>query len=205
MDRKLACTLAAILFCSAASAASPTPHPELDEMIARHARNHGIPEKLVHRVVMRESRYNPKIVHSRFYGLMQITYETAKSMGYKGPPSGLLDPDVNLTYAVPYLANAYKAADGNENRAVVLYAAGYYFTAKRKKILDQLRNAASPSLAPKPPPAKLVPIAQKPVNPVVQSIQFIAAPGRAGDIQGTQAPEPAARPQAAEPSEPAEK
>jgi soluble lytic murein transglycosylase-like protein len=205
MYRKFPCTLAAILFCSAAAASSPTPHPELDEMIARHARHHGIPEKLVHRVVMRESRYDPKIVHSRFYGLMQITYETAKSMGYKGPPSGLLEADVNLTYAVPYLANAYKAADGNENRAVALYAAGYYFVAKRKKMLDQLRNAASPSLAPKPPAPPPAPVAEEPVNPIMQVFQFFAAPGRAGEVPVTQAPEPAARPQAAAPPEPAEK
>ena len=147
----LAAALAAAFAAPVALAASDAQHPELDALIARYARMHGIPERLVHRVVVRESRYNPTAFHRRYYGLMQITYETAKGMGYKGPPSGLLDAEVNLTYAVPYLANAYKAAGGNESRAVALYAGGYYFVARRKKLLGELRDAASPSLEPKPP------------------------------------------------------
>ena len=39
---------------------------------------------------------------------MQIRHDTAQGMGYQGPASGLLDADTNLTFAVPYLANAYK-------------------------------------------------------------------------------------------------
>jgi soluble lytic murein transglycosylase-like protein len=198
MYRIFFCASAATLFCSVAVASSLAPHPELDEMIARHARIHGIPEKLVHRVVMLESRYNPKIVHRRYYGLMQITYATAKSMGYKGAPGGLLDPDVNLTYGVPYLANAYKAADGNETRAVALYAGGYYFVAKRKKMLGQLRDATSVSLAPPPPPP---PVAEEPPNPVMQVIQFMTAPAHA-DTQA--APDTAPLPTEA-PHPPAEK
>jgi soluble lytic murein transglycosylase-like protein len=155
--RSLFCALAAALAAvSAALAASDAPHPELDALIARYARMHGIPERLVHRVVVRESRYNPTAFHRRYYGLMQISYPTAKSMGYKGPPSGLLDAEVNLTYAVPYLANAYKAAGGDETRAVALYAGGYYFVAKRKKLLGDLRDAASHSLEPKPPETRTV-------------------------------------------------
>ncbi len=115
---------------------------------------HGIPARLVHRVVERESGYNPHIVHQRFYGLMQITYQSARSMGYRGAPQGLLDPAVNLTYAVPYLANAYRAAGGNETGAVRLYASGYYYTAKRKHLLGSLRTAASPSLEPRPTSAR---------------------------------------------------
>jgi soluble lytic murein transglycosylase-like protein len=175
MYRKLLCALAvANVSTAAAAASSPTKHPELDEMIARHARVHGVPLSLVHRVVVRESGYNPRLVHRRFWGLMQISYATAKSMGYKGEPRGLLDPDVNLTYAVPYLANAYKAADGDEARAVMLYASGYYYTAKRKRMLGELRNAASPSLEPaplQPPPAP-----PEQTNPVVEIIRFIAQP-----------------------------
>ena len=32
-----------------------------------------------------------------------------------------------MTYAVKYLAGAYRAAGGNESRAVSLYASGYYY------------------------------------------------------------------------------
>ena len=50
------------------------------------------------------------------------------------PAAGLLDPATNMTYAVRYLAGAYRAAGGNENRAVALYARGYYQEAKAQGI-----------------------------------------------------------------------
>ena len=37
-----------------------------------------------------------------------------------------------MTYAVKYLAGAYRVANGNANRAVHYYAAGYYYAAKNK-------------------------------------------------------------------------
>jgi soluble lytic murein transglycosylase-like protein len=132
---------------SAALAAEPQHAKSLDDLIARYAEMHGIPARLVHRMILRESGYNANIVHLRFYGLMQITYQSAQSMGYRGEPQGLLDPEVNLTYAVPYLANAYRAAGGDEMGAVRLYSSGYYYVAKRKHLLDAMRTAASPSLA----------------------------------------------------------
>ena len=46
--------------------------------------------------------------------------------------AGLLDPEVNMTYAVKYLAGAYKVAGGGESGAVSNYARGYYYQAKRQ-------------------------------------------------------------------------
>jgi soluble lytic murein transglycosylase-like protein len=110
-------------------------HGELDTMIARHAQMNGVPEALVHRVVIRESRYNARSVGSGgAMGLMQIKYSTARAMGYTGSPSGLLDPETNLTYAVRYLAGAYRVAGGNSDRAVSNYAHGFYYAAKRQGV-----------------------------------------------------------------------
>ena len=96
-------------------------------MIARHAAANGLPEALVHRVVTRESGYNPRARNaSGALGLMQIKYATARGVGYSGSASGLLDAETNLTYAVKYLAGAYQAAGGNANRAVAFYQSGYY-------------------------------------------------------------------------------
>jgi soluble lytic murein transglycosylase-like protein len=53
-------------------------------------------------------------------------------MGYTGAPSGLLDANTNLTYAVRYLAGAYRVAGGNPDRSVSFYANGYYYAAKRR-------------------------------------------------------------------------
>jgi soluble lytic murein transglycosylase-like protein len=152
MHRTLIFALIAASVCSV-SLAEPAHHSQaLDDLTARYARRHGVPEQLVQQVVLRESGYNPASVNGRFYGLMQITYETARSMGYTGEAKGLLDPEVNLTYAVPYLANAYRLADGDEARVIRLYSAGYYDLAKRKNLLSVLRTAESPSLE-KPEPA----------------------------------------------------
>ncbi len=122
----------------------------LAEITRRYARRHGLPLALLHRIIMRESRYHPRLVNRSFYGLMQIAPATARSMGYRGSPRGLLDPETNLAYGAPYLANAWALSNGDMDRAVTLYASGYYFTAKRRHMLGQLRNANSPPVGPAP-------------------------------------------------------
>ncbi len=97
----------------------------LEGAVEQQASANGIPASLVHRVIMRESRYNPRAVNAGNYGLMQIRLGTARAMGYSGSAAGLLDAETNMTYAVRYLAGAYRAAGGNETRAVALYASGY--------------------------------------------------------------------------------
>ncbi|GLI94476.1 lytic transglycosylase domain-containing protein [Methylocystis echinoides] len=114
----------------------------LHARIAHFARLYDIPESLIHRSVRRESNYNPGARNGPYWGLMQIRHDTAKGMGYSGPAHGLLDADTNLTYAVPYLANAYKLSGGNESRAIQLYAGGYYYEAKRRGMLSLLHKEA---------------------------------------------------------------
>src|SRR6201986_2677159 len=124
----------------AAIAALPFPqnalagNTEYDALVAKHAAANAVPEALVHRVIVRESRYQPGLVgRGGAIGLMQIKLSTARSLGYTGPAEGLRDPETNLTYAVKYLAGAYRAANGDHNRAVAYYAGGYYFAAKRQR------------------------------------------------------------------------
>lgn len=102
-----------------------------EALVHKHAAAHGLPPSLVHRVIMRESRYNPRAAAHGNYGLMQIRLGTAKAMGYAGNIEGLFDADTNMTYAVKYLAGAYRAAGGNADQAVRYYASGYYDQAKR--------------------------------------------------------------------------
>jgi hypothetical protein len=168
---------AAALFMIPAAVAGPFERPgAYDEMIARQAKVHGVPEALVHRTVMRESRYNPSLVHNHCFGLMQIKYATARAMGYRGGARGLLDPEVNLAYAVPYLANAYRLADGDDGRATALFSGGYYYLAKRKKMLGLLRTASSLPPAPEfaPPQAP-----EPPRNPLAGLLFFLAGPAEA--------------------------
>ena len=102
----------------------------IDGMAASAASAAGIPVSLVERVIKRESGGNPRAVSQGNYGLMQIRLGTARAMGYSGSAEGLLDAQTNMTYAVKYLAGAYRAAGGNESRAVAFYASGYYAQAK---------------------------------------------------------------------------
>ncbi len=102
-----------------------------DALIAKHAAENGVPEPLVRRVIQIESRGRAGAVHKGNYGLMQIRLGTARAMGYSGDAEGLLDPDTNLTYAVKYLAGAYRAAGCDADRAVAYYQRGYYGVKRR--------------------------------------------------------------------------
>jgi soluble lytic murein transglycosylase-like protein len=115
----------------------------LDGMAAAQASANGVPVSLVERVIKRESGGNPGAVSRGNYGLMQIRLGTARAMGYSGSAAGLLDAQTNMTYAVRYLAGAYRAAGGNENRAVALYASGYYYQAKAQGFSPNAAEASS--------------------------------------------------------------
>jgi soluble lytic murein transglycosylase-like protein len=128
---RVAALLAAGLILPQAASAGEADYAE---MIAAHARANGVPEALVHRVIMRESRYQPHLVgRGGTIGLMQIKLATARGVGYTGDAAGLRDPNTNLTYAVKYLAGAYRAANGDHAKAVRYFAGGYYYAAKRQR------------------------------------------------------------------------
>src|SRR6201992_4000559 len=112
-----------------------------EEMIATHAKANLVPETLVHRVIVRESKYQASLLGSGgAIGLMQIKLATARSLGYTGTAEGLRDPATNLLYGIKYLAGAFRAANGDHDRAVHYYAAGYYIAAKQQR-LEHLKEA----------------------------------------------------------------
>ncbi|MBV0890590.1 lytic transglycosylase domain-containing protein [Paracoccus sp. Z118] len=118
------------------AALHPNETPELRRLIQKYAAVHGVPEDLVHRVVIRESRHRPGARNGPYYGLMQILPATARGMGYRGPAEGLLDAETNLNYGVKYLRGAYMVAGGSHDDAVKWYSRGYYYEAKRKGMLE---------------------------------------------------------------------
>ena len=123
-----------------APAATPSSTPasgHVKNLISRYAATYAIPESLLHRVVRSESNYNPAARNGPFLGLMQIRYETARTMGYKGTPIGLLDAEANLKYGAKYLRGAYLVAGYNADRAISLYRSGYYYHAKRAGLLEE--------------------------------------------------------------------
>ncbi len=116
---------------------NPGETPEMRAIVRKYADVHGIPESLLHRVIQRESDYNPSARNGPYYGLMQILPQTAGTMGYRGPPEGLLDAETNLMYAGKYLRGAWLVSGGSEDRAVMWYAKGYYYEAKRMGLLEE--------------------------------------------------------------------
>jgi soluble lytic murein transglycosylase-like protein len=109
--------------------------PEIRALVYKYAAAYDVPACLVHRVFRRERGYNPAARNGPYYGMMQILPQTAATMGHRGPPSELLDADTNLRYAVKYLRGAWLVADGSQDRAVMWYAKGYYYEAKRRGML----------------------------------------------------------------------
>lgn len=118
-------------------------------MIESHAASNGVPAELVHRVIVRESRYNAGAMgRGGAIGLMQIKLATARGLGYTGTAAGLRDPETNLTYGVRYLAGAYRVANGHHGRAVGYYASGYYYAAKRQRMQTANVNAYANAVQP---------------------------------------------------------
>jgi Transglycosylase SLT domain len=126
----------------AVTAALQVSHPasaqhreRYEKLVETHAKANLVPAALVHRVIVRESKYQPDLVgRGGTIGLMQIKLATARSVGYQGDAQGLRDPDTNLAFGVKYLAGAYRAANGDHDRAVHYYAAGYYAVAKQQRL-----------------------------------------------------------------------
>lgn len=114
----------------------PQPSPEMNAKVNYWADHYRVPRPLVHRVVIRESKYRPEARNGPYFGLMQIQPQTARTMGYRGAPEGLLDADTNLQYGVRYLRGAYMVANGNHDGAVSWYSRGYYYEAKRRGMLE---------------------------------------------------------------------
>ncbi len=123
----------------------PGRRSDYEAMVATHAKANDVPESLVHRIIVRESKYQPHLVSKGNIGLMQIKLATARGLGYTGTAEGLRDADTNMTYAVKYLAGAWRTANGNADQAVSYYARGYYYAAKAKGIslLAAVKGAAS--------------------------------------------------------------
>ncbi|SHI68317.1 transglycosylase SLT domain-containing protein [Wenxinia saemankumensis] len=118
-----------------APALYPGETAEMRDLIRRYAAIHQIPEALLHRVIQRESDYNPGARNGPYYGLMQILPQTARTMGFSGSASDLLDAETNLMFAGRYLRGAWIVSDGDIDEAVGWYARGYYYEARDRCLL----------------------------------------------------------------------
>ena len=102
--------------------------PTIRDLISKHARAAGVPEKLATAVVKIESRFNPRARGGSALGLMQIKYDTARSMGYAGGVTALLTPETNLQFGMKVLADAYRASNGDLCMTLARYQSGHRVT-----------------------------------------------------------------------------
>ena len=167
---------------------------DIEARIAYYAHTYSLPVELLRKVVRTESTFNPAARNGPYWGLMQIRPDTAKGLGYQGSASGLLDAETNLIYAGAYLANAYIVAGGNSAKAHSLYKSGYYYEAKRKRLLSKLIKVpmgTTPVLvagkivtqpSSKTMLALATPVAATPVPEKVSTSKLVLAEGAKSDI-----------------------
>lgn len=140
--------LVAVLSLLAACAAQPEPEPvqrqlnpgetpEIRTLVDRYADLYQVPRALVHKVIQRESDYQPAARNGPYYGLMQILPATARGVGFQGQPTDLLDAETNLQWAVKYLRGAWLVSDNDMDEAVMWYARGYYYEARDRCLLQE--------------------------------------------------------------------
>ncbi|WP_298912040.1 lytic transglycosylase domain-containing protein [uncultured Roseobacter sp.] len=143
-SRRLFLALSGASLLSACAGSPPTPSepplypnetPELRRLINQYADFYELPRPLVHKLAIRESTHRPWARNGPYYGLLQILPETARTMGFRGQPDDLLDAETNLKYAGKYLRGAWLLSDGDQDTAIMWYARGYYYEAKRRGLL----------------------------------------------------------------------
>lgn len=152
--RLIALFAALVIGCSFTPAnAQSHSRAEIEVLAQYYAQYYGVPLELVRRVINRESTFNPSARNGPYYGLMQILPATARTMGFRGQPTDLLNAETNLIFAVKYLRGAWLLANGSHDRAVQLYAKGYYYEAKAAGLLEEtgLRPGPATPAAPTPP------------------------------------------------------
>jgi len=95
--------------------------PKIDEMIYRAGQQHGVDPRLLHAVILQESRYKPDAVsYAGAQGLMQLMPAAAKRFKCENRN----DPGQNIDAGTKYLRWLLKRFDGNVSLALAGYNAG---------------------------------------------------------------------------------
>lgn len=106
------------------------PSAAMLSLVDAIASSEGVPPELLKALVEIESAWDPKAyraepqIHDASYGLAQILYGTAKSIGYQGTPEGLFIPAEGLKWGARYLRRMLNTFQGNWVLAMAGYNAG---------------------------------------------------------------------------------
>jgi Transglycosylase SLT domain len=111
-------------------------------VIAREAAVAGLPPRIAEAVTAIESGFDAGATGGvGEVGLMQIRPQTALMLGYKGPATGLFDPETNVRLGVEYLAQAWRLAGGDLCRALMKYRAGHGEERMSARSIEYCRRA----------------------------------------------------------------
>jgi soluble lytic murein transglycosylase-like protein len=98
---------------------------EAAQIVLAEAQAAGVPGELALAIARIESHFTCGAKGKEYaMGVMQIKPATARSMGFKGKNTELLDCQTGAHYAVKYLKAALEAAEGDRCLAVAYYRAG---------------------------------------------------------------------------------
>ena len=113
----------------------------VESMVRSEAARQGVPVSLALAVAKHESGFRCSAIgRAGERGVMQIKPRTARSLGYRGSPSGLNNCSTGIRYGMMYLKLAYNKSGGNVYRAALLYNGGLGSSKKRSKYAEQIHK-----------------------------------------------------------------
>lgn len=97
-----------------------------EDLIVKYASKYDLDVKIVRSLIAVESSGISKAKNpDGSYGLMQLQLGTARVMGFKGKPSELFNPEVNISIGTKYLKYLIDKFDGDAMVALDAYNRGW--------------------------------------------------------------------------------
>jgi len=98
-------------------------------MFAAATASYNLPPRLLSALCYVESAHKTNVIHKddglgNSLGICQIKASTAKSLGYSGPDSDLMIPQLNIFFAAYYLKKQLDRYKGDIPKALAAYNAG---------------------------------------------------------------------------------
>lgn len=115
----------------------------VQNMVRSEAIRQGVPVSLAMAVAKHESNFRCSAVgKAGERGVMQIKPRTARSLGYRGSPSGLNNCQTGIHYGMKYLKMAYSKSGGSVYRAALLYNGGLGSKKRKSSYAAQIHRKA---------------------------------------------------------------
>jgi soluble lytic murein transglycosylase-like protein len=108
-----------------------TAFANFDSHVDKYSELYRIDKNIIKKIIEVESSGRELVYSDGCIGLMQIKYDTAKLMDYKGSLQDLYKPENNIKYATKYLRYLMIAFDGDMHKVLAAYNRGPNHVDKR--------------------------------------------------------------------------